>query len=137
MKKLASIVAIFALALTACGNKNNSAENNNTTSPAVKTSVSTSQNEGGSVLLTKDMFLSQVWDYNNSPQEWKYKGSKPAIIDFYADWCGLVKLQVKYWKKFRTITPAKCMCIKLTPKKNANWHRYLAFKVFLHFFIFL
>jgi thioredoxin 1 len=21
-------------------------------------------------------------------QEWKYKGQLPAIIDFYADWCG-------------------------------------------------
>lgn len=40
------------------------------------------------VKITKSDFLNEIWDYNNSPKEWKYKGAKPAIIDFYADWCG-------------------------------------------------
>ncbi|NLA24367.1 MAG: conjugal transfer protein TraF [Bacteroidales bacterium] len=38
-------------------------------------------------MLNKKMFLEKVWDYENSPQEWVYKGELPAIIDFYADWC--------------------------------------------------
>ncbi|KAF0238072.1 MAG: hypothetical protein FD181_1280 [Prolixibacteraceae bacterium] len=45
------------------------------------------EGEGGTVKLTKAKFLAEVWDYENSPKEWKFKGTKPALIDFYADWC--------------------------------------------------
>lgn len=37
-------------------------------------------------LTTKD-FKEKVFDFDKE-QDWKYKGSVPAIIDFYADWCG-------------------------------------------------
>jgi thioredoxin 1 len=38
-------------------------------------------------LLTTGQFKKEIFNYDEG-QEWKYKGSVPAIIDFYADWCG-------------------------------------------------
>lgn len=38
------------------------------------------------VHLTDDSFKQLVFNYEKD-KEWKYQGNKPAIIDFYADWC--------------------------------------------------
>jgi len=37
--------------------------------------------------LTKETFLTKVFDYEKS-QDWKFNGELPAIIDFWAPWCG-------------------------------------------------
>lgn len=38
--------------------------------------------------LTYKEFLSKVWNFESSPNTFVYKGKLPAVIDFYADWCG-------------------------------------------------
>lgn len=40
------------------------------------------------VHITKADFLKKVYDFEKNPDEWKYLGSQPAIVDFYADRCG-------------------------------------------------
>ena len=38
--------------------------------------------------LTYKEFIKKIWNFESSPNTFIYKGKLPAVIDFYADWCG-------------------------------------------------
>ena len=41
----------------------------------------------GVVQMDKTMYMDKIHDYAKSPNTFKYKGKRPAVVDFYADWC--------------------------------------------------
>lgn len=54
--------------------------------------------------LTLAEFKDKVFDFENE-KEWKFKGEKPAIIDFYADWCGPCQMVAPIFEELSNEVP--------------------------------
>jgi thioredoxin 1 len=74
--KINLLISFFVLSLSVAGCKNGNKQGNGGTG-----------NDGSPVVvLTNDSFKKLIFDYDKS-RDFKFEGTKPAIIDFYADWC--------------------------------------------------
>ncbi len=68
-------IAIFFLAGISCTSEAKAKGNNG------------ENKDSGVIYLNKDTFKEKIFNYEIN-KEWKFKGKTPAILDFYADWCG-------------------------------------------------
>ncbi len=89
IKKLLLIVAIVFIGLSACSQNKDKTRTKATKAKTEKTTTAATDTATGKVIfLTTAEFKKKVIDFEKHPNEWVFEGKKPAIIDFFATWCG-------------------------------------------------
>lgn len=110
MKRLLLMALAAAMLTPACGNN---------TGKETKTEVQESAAVQANVThLTKADFLTKVYNYEKNPKEWKYEGDKPAIVDFYATWCGPCKAIAPVLEKLAAEYKGKIVVYKIDTDKE-------------------
>ena len=67
--------------------------------------------------LDKKAFIEKVFDFEKE-KEWKYLGAVPAIVDFYADWCGPCKMVTPILEKLSADYAGKVAIYKVDTDKE-------------------
>ena len=68
-------MSAFAIVLASTACAGNSGENKKSNEPTKE------ENKMEVVSLNKADFLKKVYNYEANPKEWKFEGSRPAIVD--------------------------------------------------------
>ena len=69
--------------------------------------------------MTTADFKEKVFNYEGAT-EWAFAGNKPALIDFYADWCGPCKRMKPYLDEFKQELSNKLVVIRINADDNQD-----------------
>jgi thioredoxin len=69
------------------------------------------------VHLTTTDFKEKIFNYETT-KEWKYEGTLPAIVDFYADWCQPCKMVAPVLEDLAREYAGKIMIYKVNTEEE-------------------
>ena len=73
----------------------------------------------GTIQLDAQGFKDRVFDYEKE-EAWKFRGEVPAIVDFYADWCGPCKAVAPVLEELSIEYDGKLVIYKVDTDKEAE-----------------
>lgn len=127
MKKIVLSIAAVSFLLFSCNsgsasslNENGAASEKDQLIAETKAPDHNSGEAGKTVKLTKQDFLEKVMNYEKNQTEWVYEGDKPALIDFYADWCGPCKIAAPILEELAKEYEGKIHIYKVDTQKEGE-----------------
>lgn len=74
--------------------------------------------------ITNEYFLTHVFDYQNNTDNWQFKGDRPAVIDFYATWCGPCKAMAPHLERIAEEYDGKIDVYKVDVDQDPNFRPF-------------
>ena len=100
MKKIGYLSVLIIFLFISCNGNTDGAKGSSSAKSSSNASVGGSDKSepaaGKPEHLTEKTFKLKVMDYDKNPQQWVFEGDKPAIVDFYADWCRPCRMIAPY-----------------------------------------
>lgn len=89
--KVLPIYMLSLILLISCQTTTSSTEGNDSTQQSQKQETNTVKK------ISENEFKISIFDFELSPTNWKFKDTRPCIVDCYADWCRPCKKIAPYF----------------------------------------